>query len=279
MTDYLTLVAESAYISNGYTPLLSLFFLAVSRLFPIVLLAPFFGAKLLPHPVKVTLASSLFVIFLPLLIESTGPVDFNLWLGLLMIKEMFIGIIIGFFVAVPFWIIQSSGMLIDHQRGGASLSVNDPAMQGQSSPLGLLFNQVLIYIFFVIGGPFMFIDSIVLSYELIPPDQLLNEGFFNSESPFWQTQIHIYNKMMKLIVQLASPGLITILMNDVFLGIVNRLAPQIQITFLGMPLKSLLALGVVWYGWKALTNQMVIESHNYLAFLKQVILALAAGVQ
>lgn len=280
MNDYLSLVMSSVYATGLWTSFFALFFLTMARLLPIMLLAPFFGSKVLPHPVKVALAICLFVIFLPLLMQiTTTQVDFNVWLLFLLAKEVFIGFILGLMISLPFFILQSAGIIIDHQRGGSSLMVNDPSMQSQASPLGLLYNHVFLFIFFTINGPFLFIEAVITSYELIPPDQLLNPNFFFHESPFWQTQFGLLGRFMTMTVQMASPGLITILMTDVFLGIVNRLAPQIQITFLGMPLKSLLALAIVCLGWKTLTEQMVKEGHSYLILLKQVITMMAPGGQ
>jgi hypothetical protein len=55
-----------------------------------------------------------------------------------------------------------------------------------------------------------------------------------------------------------------ILMTDFFLGIANRLAPQVQITFLGMPLKSLLALTIVFFGWTLFTEEIVVQAYKAL---------------
>lgn len=278
--DYYTYVSSIA-TSDQQTliSLLSLFLLALSRLLPIILLAPFFGAKVLPHSAKVVLGMCFFVILLPLLLrENKTTLAFDMHLIMLMLKEAFIGFILGFLVSIPFYIGQNAGLIIDHQRGGASLMVNDPTIQNQSSPLGTLFNMVLIYIFFMIDGPFIFFDAIISSYEVVPPDQFLNPVFFSENSPFWQMQFVLLNKVMVLSVQLASPGLISLLMTDLFLGIVNRMAPQVQIIFIGMPIKSLLALAVLAVGWKAFTDQLVVEIYSYFQLIVEFVHSLGLGL-
>ncbi len=262
---YLDLYLSGNYANNTPSSLLSMMLLTLGRVLPIIGQAPFFGSKVLPHPVKVTFAISLFVIFLPqLLITTETPILFNMRLIFYMVKELFIGFCIGFMISIPFSIIQNVGMIIDHQRGGASLMVNDPTIQNQSSPLGTLFNMMLIYLFYMMDGPFHFIEGIRKSYELIPLDRFLNSAFFNSTSPFWKLQQEVFNRMMVLTIQLAAPGLLAILMTDVFLGICNRLAPQVQITFLGMPLKSLLALMIITIGLQVFAQQLVLETYNWL---------------
>jgi type III secretion protein T len=270
--DYVYLFINSAFYSNNPAAPLTLLFLFMGRILPIIALAPFFGSKVLPHPVKIAFAICLYVIFLPqLLTTATKPLGFDWMLILYFFKELFVGFVIGFMISIPFIIVQNAGIIIDHQRGGASLMVNDPTIQNQSSPLGTLFNLVLIYIFFSINGPFYLIDALVTSYEIIPPDGFLGQNFFLKESSFWSTQISLLNKVMIISIQLATPALLAILMTDVFLGIANRLAPQVQITFLGMPLKSLLALAVVFFGWKLFEEELSKLCYEWLNNTKNII--------
>ncbi len=178
---YLDLYLNGHFPNNSPTSLLSMMLLVLGRILPIISQSPFLGARVLPHPVKVTFAICLFVIFLPqLLITTETPIEFNLRMVFLMAKELFIGFSIGFLMSIPFVIVQNVGMIIDHQRGGASLMVNDPTIQNQSSPIGTLFNMMLIYLFFVMDGPFHFIEGIRKSYELIPLDRFLSSAFFSA---------------------------------------------------------------------------------------------------
>lgn len=273
MTDsYLTLFVNSVYSKGDPQALFSLLFLALARLLPIIAFSPFFGARLLPNPVKVLMAMAFFVIFLPtFLLSLTTPILFNPLLILLVVKELFVGVIIGFMISMPFTIVQASGMMIDHQRGGASLMVNDPTIQNQSSPIGTLFNMVLIVVFFAVDGPFLFLDAIQLSYEVVPPDQFINRSFFAANSPFWTIQVKLFNEFMTIAVRLCTPALIAILMTDVFLGIANRLAPQVQITFLGLPLKSLLGLAVVCFGWPLLVTEFGRQSYHWVQVILDIL--------
>lgn len=277
--DYVSLYVNTAYGHEDFTPFLSLMFLFMGRIFPIIALVPFFGGKVLPRPVKVTFGISLFAIFLPQLIFVTKtPLDFNLTLVMYLAKEVFVGLLIGFFLSIPFIIVQNSGILIDHQRGGASLMVNDPTMQNQSSPLGTLFNLVLIYLFFLMEGPDQVLNIISESYVILPPDQMMTASIFDEKSQVFSKIVGIVGNVMIVSTQLAAPALIMILMTDFFLGIANRLAPQVQITFLGMPLKSLLALVVVFAGWHLFNDEIVSQGYKALNAMKMFIKLFAAPV-
>lgn len=263
--DYVSLYLNSPFLQDDLSAFFSLLFLFFGRVFPILTLAPFFGAKVLPHSSKAALGICFFIIFFPQLSSSlTTPLTFSFMLVLYFLKELFVGFVIGFLVSLPFMIVQSAGILIDHQRGGASLMVNDPTIQNQSSPLGTMFNLVMIFLFFQIDGPFIVIDIIEQSFKILPVDQFIREGFFSEKSDMMTSAMRIFGNVMILSTQLASPALIMILMTDFFLGIANRLAPQVQITFLGMPLKSLLGLVIVYFGWGLFNEEVIKVSYQYL---------------
>ncbi len=232
------------------------FLLALMRIAPIVALAPFLGAKL-PGGVKIALAVALAAIFLPnIMLTSSKAVSFGMpFIGSLL-KELFIGGLLGFMVSIPFYIAQSSGVLIDFMRGSSALGVTDPTMQTQATPIGLLYNYVLIVLFFQLDGPFIFLDGLLQSYSVIPADGFFSPAFFTLRLPFWQSIAGVLTKLTALSMQLAAPALLSILMAEMFLGIANRLAPQVQIAFLGMSIKSLLGIALLWAGWFFILQQV-----------------------
>lgn len=236
----------------GIAPLtiLSVFFLTLARILPIMVMAPFLGAKNLPMTVRMLFSLALVAIFYPQNILSTSrsiPPD-AIFIGL-MVKELLMGVCIGIFASAPFFVAQMSGSLIDHSRGSSSLQVNDPTTQSQSSPIGLLYNYSLIAIFFLLGGPFIFLNGVAESYILMPVDKLFNPDFFNTKVSFWKQAFDLGQHILNLAIQLASPALIGVLLTDLFLGIANRLAPQVQIVFLGMSLKSWVGIALMTVAW------------------------------
>jgi type III secretory pathway component EscT len=246
------------------------------RIAPIVAIAPFLGAKL-PGGVKIGLAICLTVILLPHIIAtSKNPVAFDVSFIGYSLKELLMGFILAFFVTVPFYIAQSAGVLIDFLRGSSALMVTDPIVQTQVSPLGLLYNYVLIVIFFQIDGPFIFLGGVLQSYTIIPADQFLHPSLFNLAQPLWQAVVGLLTKFTAVSIQLAAPSLVSILMAEMFLGIANRLAPQVQIAFLGMALKSLLGIALLWAGWFFILQQMGKQSVLWLKSIEKIMHSLSS---
>jgi type III secretion protein T len=254
---------------------LTMFFLGIVRMAPIVALAPFLGARL-PNPVKMGIAISLTAIMLPHIMMTAhlpAPTfDFNFIL--LGVKEAMIGMIITFLVGLPFYIAQSSGVLIDFLRGSSALQVTDPFSQAQASSIGLLYNYVFVVLFYEINGPFYFLEGLMKSYTIIPVDSFINSAFFQLKHPFWQAVMLLLTQFTALSIQLAAPSLVAILMAEMFLGIANRLAPQVQIAFLGMSIKSLLGIALLWAGWYFILQQIGKQSLLYLKMMDQLLMSI-----
>ncbi|HAZ15993.1 MAG: hypothetical protein A2Y28_04150 [Chlamydiae bacterium GWC2_50_10] len=266
--DYLSFLLFSSHIPP--VTVLSFFFLGLFRIAPIVAFAPFLGSKL-PQGVKIGLAISLVLLLLPQIISTAKePVAFNMTFVGLSLKELFIGFIISFFVTIPFYIAQSSGVLIDFLRGSSALMVPDPTMQTQISSIGLLYNYMLIVLFFYIGGLFYFFDGLLLSFSYLPVDTYLKGIFFASGFPFWKEVIALSTKILALSIQFAAPPLVAVLMAEMFLGIANRLAPQVQIAFLGMSIKSLLACALLFAAWMFILQQLGKFSVKWLTDMQRL---------
>ncbi len=250
---------------------LSLFCLGMCRIAPIIALAPFFGSKT-PAPVKMGLLIVLTVIFFPqMALTSKTMMGFNVEFILLCFKELFIGLILAIFVSVPFYMAETAGVLIDFTRGSSSLQVTNPLMQTQASSIGVLYNFILIVIFYQIDGPFYFFNALFDTYTLVPADGWLPIQFFSFHHPMWQAVWNIANRIMAVGIQLAAPSILAILMTEMFLGIANRLAPQVQIAFLGMSLKSLAGLGMLCAGWYFILQQMNKQTFLWINEMNKVV--------
>lgn len=245
--------------------LLAYFLLGVLRFAPIVALAPFLGAKVMPMPVRAGFAFLLSAVFLPTILSySSGNLNIGTSFIGYLLKEVGVGFVFAFLASIPFFMVQSSGIIIDFMRGSSQLMAQDPTMQNQVSSIGILYNYILIYMFFQLDGMLLFFDAIQTSFELIPVDRFVPKEFFSLNREPYLFFSTILGKIFALAIQLGSPCILAILMAEFFLGIANRLAPQVQIAFLGMSLKSLMALFLLWLGWQFILKNVILESLNFI---------------
>lgn len=243
----------------------SLFLLGLARIAPAVAIAPFFGGKMAGDVIKLGLSVCITFIFLPFLI-ITNPVSLKIDINfmLLMAKEVMIGSILGFIISVPFYYSQGAGALIDHQRGSQSLQVMDPTTQMQTSPTGTLFNNMMLVVFFAISGPLLFFDGIFTTFALVPIDSFFPPQFFDTHHPFWITMMGMFTTVVKIALQLSAPSILAMLFSDLFLGIANRMAPQVQISFLLWSFKAFIGIAMLFVAWWLVMKQLDVQATNWI---------------
>ena len=162
-------------------------------------------------------------------------------LGLLALKEVVVGTIIGFAASIPFWVAENVGNFIDNQRGATMGEVFSPLSGTQVSTIGILFTQIVSTLFFVGGGILLFLGAVYHSYDIVP---LMTEGLsIAGDAPAYM--LGRLDSMMAVSFMIASPVIILMFLATVGLGFVNRTAPQLNVFFLSMPVKSALGIAML----------------------------------
>jgi type III secretion protein T len=122
-----------------------------------------------------------------------------------------------------------------------------------------------------LDGPFIYLNGVADSYRLFPIDGLINPNIVDAKNMFWTSIYGAAGMLMRVATQLAAPALIGILLTDLFLGIANRLAPQVQIVFLGIALKSWVGIALLTAAWGMMIQVMSKESIGWFQMLNQMI--------
>mgnify|MGYP006278668061 CR=1 FL=1 len=216
-------------------------FIVAARVSPLFLLMPFMNRALVPRMVRFAMSAGIALILLPILPPTTDAWPSGVALLSLVFKEAVLGILLGFLIAIPFWTFEAIGFVIDNQRGASMAATLNPMTGHDSSPLGIAFNFAFITFFMLGGGFSLFLSVIYDSYRLWAPHE-----FWPSLSPDAAALLMIQlNRLVMMALLLSAPVLIAMLMSELGLALVSRFAPQLQVFFLAMPIKSALALFVL----------------------------------
>jgi flagellar biosynthetic protein FliR len=219
--------------------------LIFARTVTMVSLSPIFGGKTVVTQIKVGVAMVMTVALFPLLypvMQGKLPLQ-GLALWGLVAKEAMIGSLIGFATAWVFAAFESSGHLIDIQRGTAQASVLVPQLDIQGPIFANLQAQLAIVLFFTLNLHHLFLAGYYQSFDLIPLPQFPN---VSNDLYILVTQlITMTGKVFLISFQVTAPVLLALFMVDVVLGVMNRLAPAVNVTFLGQPIKA--AVGIIMF--------------------------------
>lgn len=204
-------------------------------------ICPALTDSMIPGVARRAFVLAVSLIALPPIMAQMPPGEPNHFMfALVVAKEVFLGFIIGFFAAIPFWIAESVGNFIDNQRGATMGEVFSPLSGAQVSTIGIFFTQITSTLFFVGGAIFVFLAALYMSYGIWP---VFTPGIsMTNEAPL--VILGSVDDMMRTTVIISAPVIMVMFLATLGLGFVNRTAPQLNVFFLSMPVKS--ALGIAF---------------------------------
>ncbi len=212
------------------------------RILAMFLVLPLFNTQLIPGMLRFAVAGALGLVMVPALMPVVAAAELTpMTLVPLILKEAFIGFVIGYLAAIPFWIFEAVGFLVDNQRGASIAATLNPLTGNDSSPLGILFNQAFIVFFLISGGFSLLLGTLYDSYTLWG---LLQWGpeLRPGSVPVMLEQL---DRLVRMALLMASPALVAMFLAEFGLALVSRFVPQLQVFFMAMPIKSALAMLVL----------------------------------
>ena len=229
-----------AFLSDNFWWLhISAALLGLIRIVTFIGVCPLFGPSV-SAAVKGSIAIALYIPLHPLMLEQAAAIhlvsvgDF-ISLLIIVVKEVFIGIFLGWLTSLVFYAVLSAGTIVDNQRGASMAQTSDMLSGAETSPLGSILFMSLITLFFVSGSFTHFMELFYSSYvswpvrEIIPDFSDRRLALFSISNLTW---------MMKETVLVASPFILISLTCDISLGLINRFAQQLNVFILSMPIKS-----------------------------------------
>lgn len=226
-------------IVDFYTQI-DIFLLIFTRIIALLIIVPIFSEKSVPEMTKAGLAFivSIIIVYSNPLME----IDYNasiLGYGFLIIKEIIVGLIIGFVIYMMFQIFFFVGQLISMSSGLSMSNMLDPTSGTQVPVLGSLYHYVAIALFLVNNGHHIIFRALIHSYILIPIGQgQINAGIIDQ-------MITMLNNYITIGVKIAAPIMVTMFILDFALGILARTAPQVNMFVIGFPIKIMISMFMI----------------------------------
>ena len=209
---------------------LQLGFLVFARLTAFIYLIPFFSIKGTPNLVKIGFGVALTALILPGINKVVVPVDI-LQYSFVVIKEVLVGLVLGYVAMLTFNAVRMAGELIDIQMGFSMATVFDPQNQTRITLTGQFLYLFEILLFLVVDGHHSLLMAISYSYTLIP---VMAGGLKIS---FISAVFQLFIQVFSLGIRIAVPFIVVFLICDIGLGIIARTVPQLNIFVLSFPIK------------------------------------------
>jgi type III secretion protein T len=243
--------------------------LSAPRIAAAFLVLPILSREDAPPMVRNTIYVALAVAVTPFVSSAAQvPADFVPWAGLI-VKEIFVGAVIGFSFAAVLWAVSMAGDIIDTKVGTSMATLSDPMAGQQTSLSGALLSRFSGFVFLAVGGLTIFLDLLLGSYLVWPVQAPFPAMDLRGIDYFARS----FSSMMTLAFMLAAPALVLMSLIDLALGVMNRYAPQLNVLPIAMALKAWITSLILLLGLIAFFGVMVRSfdgSRGLLAILQRL---------
>ena len=219
---------------------LALFWWPYLRILGLMLADPFFSSRTIPVRVRIGLSIMLVLLIAPGLqplphIPVVSPQGI-----LIAVKELLIGVSLGFVVRLIFTGMEMAGHLSGLQMGLGFASFYDP-LHATSTPIVSQFLSLfMLLVFLAFNGHLVVLRALFESYAHLPigPAQPGAGGL--------KLMADYGAVVFRSAVMLSLPILAALLVTNLSIGVMTRAAPQLNVFAIGFPLTLAIGAGAMY---------------------------------
>lgn len=244
------------------------FLLILVRVASFVYTAPFFSLSGVPQRVKIAISFFISIIIYTLVPERTLEYSTAIEYAIIIMKESIVGLLLGFVCTVCVRVISFAGHIIDLNMGFSMANMYDQTLREQISVTGNLYYYT-VWLLMIISGLYQFlISAIVDTYSIIPVNSVT-------------VNLTLYDSFLKVIMnyfvigfRIALPVFIGIMLVNAILGILTKVAAQLNMFAIGMQIKVLAGLGILF----VTVGLLPVVSDFIMDMMKDAIRTVAGGL-
>lgn len=241
------------------------FLLILARISSFVYTAPFFGMNNTPARVKIGFSFVVSLLLYQVISPKTGFAYAGVFsYATLVIQEVLCGLFIGFAANVCTTIMLSAGKLIDMDVGLSMASEYDPMTKSESSVLSNFYNYIVMLLLMITYMHHYVLRAAIDSFTLIP----LGKVIFKWDH-LLKSMIQFMGDSFVIAFRIFLPVFAVILIMNCILGILSKVAPQMNMFSVGIQMKLLAGLFVMF-----LTVFLLPKVANYIFYEMKLLVQL-----
>ena len=153
---------------------------------------------------------------------------------------MLIGIALGMVLRVTIAVVQAAGEFIGLQMGLAFATFFTPGV-GNSMVLSRIFQMITLLMFLALNGHLIALEILANSFQTLPVGGPRVDGSAGEVIARWGGEIFTSGVLM------ALPLIVSLLIINLTLGVLNRASPQLSIFSIGFPLTLLSGIVLLFF--------------------------------
>ena len=218
------------------------FLLVAFRLAGLFVFTPVLANRSLPARARVVIVVMLAAALYPMLptLAQVAPDAGVADLAPMIVRELLVGLIMGFIAALPIHALDLSGLLVSHQMGLGLARVYNPELESDTDTTGQLIMYMGLGAFVAMGGLEVLFLSVADTFRFVP----LGGGAGPTQVPL-DLIVGLIGSGFELAIRVAAPVLCIIFLLMIAMGFVTKTMPQINIMSVGFTVKILAGIGML----------------------------------
>ena len=249
------------------------FLLILVRIASFVAIAPFTGGMNTGINAQAKVGFSFFLALMLNGLVPQEPLQYASIFGYaaIVIKEALCGIMIGFAAQICMQVTAIAGQIVDMMAGLSMVTTMDPTSGAQVTITGTVYSQV-ITVMMVVSGMYRYIlRAIADSYQWIP----VNGMVFRSDS-IVEALVTFLRNFFVIGFRVALPVFIVTFVINITLGVLAKVAPQMNMFAVGIQIKVLVGLFILYLSSPMLGSAADFILRNMRVLMEQFILAMSS---
>lgn len=246
-------------------PQAQIFFLALTRVLALLIQVPVLAGRSTPDPIKLGLGLLITIVIVPWQpLPADAPTLDLINFTSAIFREILIGTLAGFASTLIFGALQVAGTLMGLGSGFSAGQILNPTFGDTGSAMDQVFVILATLLFLVMDGHHVFLIGMRRIFLAIPINQPL-------PSLDMARFVGMSSELITAGVQMSLSVMGILLLTDIAMGLLARIAPQIQVYFLGMPVK--IGVGIIVLGL-SLTALFPVISDMFRSMLPRMLFLL-----
>lgn len=226
------------------------FMFPLARVMGVLASAPVFNSAAAPARIRLMAGLVITIAIAPVLppMPAIAP---GSWIGLAVLaQQILIGVLLGFTLRIAFAAIDLAGELIAMQMGLSFAVFYDPQNAGQTPVLAEFLGLITTLIFLAMNGHLLTLSVLAESFRLLPVATTpFGAGGFASFLA-WSSTLFAAGLL------LALPLITALLITNLAMGVLARVAPQLNIFAVGFPVTLMAGFVVLMFSIPYFGNAM-----------------------
>jgi len=208
------------------------------RIGSLMLFAPFLSSGSMPVQVKAGLTIAITALLYPVYGAARLETSALGWVQVCT-GEVVVGLLLGLSLQFIMEAAQMAGQILGVQAGFSLVSILDPQTQADSPVISTFIQLITLLIFLELNVHHWLLRGVAASFAYLPPGSVvLNLGVTTA-------LLRAAGAIWLVGLQIAAPVLVATLLIDVTLGFLAKSSPQIPVLFLGLSVKTVVALTIL----------------------------------